>query len=83
MELKPLYLFCYSFYNASINRTFMELKQRYNACYNTNRNVLIEPLWNWNAEWLMLVVSTVTSINRTFMELKLNNIFEQRKVRMY
>ena len=31
-----------------INRTFMELKQRFVVASYVQTNVLIEPLWNWN-----------------------------------
>ena len=55
----------------SSNRTFMELKHKYNEVEKyTQMGVLIVPLWNWNSLHDKLFPSSDSS-NRTFMELKL------------
>ena len=69
MELKPTKEACAIKARHSINRTFMELKPRTRYKFRAHVNVLIEPLWNWNAERKRAIWLT-GRINRTFMELK-------------
>ena len=55
--------------STGLNRTFMELKQKYDVNVNTAALVLIEPLWNWNTK-SSISFSHFCRLNRTFMELK-------------
>ena len=59
--------------NRAFNRTIVELKLiKENPEHNPYYQLLIEPLWNWNANIRVPAVKVIPAFNRTIVELKLS-----------
>ena len=57
------------------NRTFMELKCFSRVSKLHPFSVLIAPLWNWNAKYVLGTNNHLQGSNRTFMELKCDKLY--------